>query len=77
LQFSRGADIVDNRLRTLRLKPASSGRLRTWLKLAIADWRPNIAFVCVQSLDMAGDRARAMVLHWLDKRIGALQQLIG
>ena len=77
LQFSRAAAIVDNRLRILRLKPASQGTPRVWLQLQLARLRPRTAFACVQTLDMADDRAQAMALRWLDHRIGSLRQLIG
>jgi hypothetical protein len=76
LQFSRGTAIVDNRLRTLRLKPAGQGSFRIWLQLQLMPLRPRTAFACVQSLDLANERTRATVLRWLDRRIGSLRQLI-
>ena len=77
LEFSRGAAIVDNRLQTLRLKPASHGRLSVWPQLALLRLRPHTAFVCVQSLDMAEASVRKLVVRWLDRHIGSLRRLLG
>ncbi|MCH8553483.1 MAG: Stealth CR1 domain-containing protein [Natronospirillum sp.] len=71
-ELYRGEAIIDNRLGTLRLKPDQYGyrALRYWLWQA--DWRSNVAFGCVQSLDRADDRNRALIMEWLERRIGPL-----
>ena len=70
LQFSRGTAIVDNRLRTLRMKPSERGFLHVLAQALLANLRPRIAFACVQSLDAANSRSRNMLRHWLERRIG-------
>jgi hypothetical protein len=72
LEFARFGASVDNRLRTLTLKPSEQWlpRLRRLTDRADAD--ASLAFACVQSLELAPPPARAHVLAWLDRRVGAL-----
>jgi hypothetical protein len=72
LELAAGSARIDNRLRGLRLKPAS--QWRPWLQrqLASADRDPAIAFGCVQSLDQADAATRELVLSWLRRRVGGI-----
>ena len=72
MELAAGSARVDNRLRGLRLKPAS--QWRPWLRrqLALADRDPAIAFGCVQSLDQADAATRELVLSWLRRRVGGV-----
>ena len=76
LELRAGSAIIDNQLGTLRLKPSSQrlSTLRAQLNQADAD--PRLVFGCVQSLDVAGDPARRLLLDWLDRRIGRLESII-
>lgn len=71
LELANGA-ILDNRLRTLTLKPSEQWLPRLRRLTARADADPACAFACVQSLELAPAAARAHVLAWLDRRVGAL-----
>ena len=75
LEVQAGSAIIDNRLGTLRLKPASTGLSGLRRRLARADADPQLAFGCVQSLDVAGAPARELVVDWLDRRVGRLADL--
>jgi len=70
LELGRGTAVVDNRLHTLRLQPAreSEGALRSALAKAEVD--QALAFLCVQSLDEAGEAQRKLVFDFLERRIG-------
>lgn len=77
LELKAGTAIIDNRLHTLRIKPASRWWAGLRRQLARADKDARISFGCVQSLDMASPPARRQVLDWLDRRIGRLEDLVG
>jgi hypothetical protein len=70
LEIAQGRAIVDNRLRTQRLQPGRGAPAALRRELAAAAADPALAFLCVQSLDEAGDEARALVFDFLEKRIG-------
>lgn len=76
LELKAGTARIDNRLKTLRLKPRS-GQLGTLSRqLAGADADLQLAFGCVQSLDLTSAPARRLVFDWLDRRIGRLGDLV-
>lgn len=72
LALHQSGAVVDGRLQTLQIKPASQSRLRIKYKLKAADRNKSLAFVCIQSMDKASTRVRDMVFSWLRKRIGTL-----
>jgi hypothetical protein len=72
LEIARHDAIIDNRLRTLTLKPSEQWLPRLRRLTARADADPTRAFACVQSLELASPAAQAHVLAWLDRRVGAL-----
>jgi hypothetical protein len=72
LEIARFEGIVDNRLGTLTLKPDEQRLPRLRRLTARADADASRAFACVQSLELAPAPARAHVLAWLDRRVGAL-----
>jgi hypothetical protein len=72
LELARFDAIVDNRLRTLTLKPDEQWLPRLRRLTARADADASHAFACVQSLELAPLPAQAHVLAWLDRRVGAL-----
>jgi hypothetical protein len=76
LALAGGAAIVDNRLRTLRIKASDHGLRKIVRALERAGRDERIAFVCVQSLDMATAGIRATILAWLDRRIGRLSDIV-
>ena len=75
LEIAAGTAIIDNRLGTLRLKPATQGAQSLRRQMEKADADENIGFACIQSLDQASDELRALVLDWLDRRVGKIEQL--
>jgi len=70
LEIARGTALVDNRLETLRLQPARESESALRAALARTEDNPAIAFLCVQSLDEAGEHQRRIVFDFLEKRIG-------
>jgi hypothetical protein len=70
LEIARGTAIVDNRLGTLRLQPGRESEAALRAQLAKAGADPELAFLCVQSLDEAPEGARRQVFDFLEQRIG-------
>jgi hypothetical protein len=77
LELAAGSARIDNRLRTLRLKADTQSARRLQAQIVRADASEQTAFACVQSLDLAGAPARAVVFDWLDRRVGRLADLLG
>lgn len=67
--------IIDNRRTNLQLKPAQQARLRVKYKLSLSDRNENIIFTCVQSIEAAPEKTQKLIIAWLDRRIGSLQEL--
>ena len=76
LELAAGSARVDNRLTTLRLKPYTQDASELARDMARADADPAVSFSCVQSLDLATEPAREVVLAWLDRRVGRLDDLL-
>ncbi len=72
LEFARGMAVLDDRLRTVQLKPSEQWFPRLKRKLARADADPRFAFACVQSLELAPRPVQEHLVAWLDRRIGRL-----
>jgi hypothetical protein len=72
LELAAGTARVDNRLRTVRLNPASEdvATLAAQLDAAAAD--PATAFACIQSLDKAAPDVQRRVFDWLDRVVGRI-----
>lgn len=75
LELRAGTATIDNDLGTLRLKPSSQWLSGLRAQLNRADTDPRLAFGCVQSLDVANAPVRTLVLQWLDRRVGRLEEL--
>ena len=76
LEIGSGSAIIDNRLGTLQIKPATEPKKTLRRHASRADADPQLAFVCVQSADLAGDEALMLVFDWLERRIGSLDDLL-
>ncbi len=72
LELAAGTARIDNRLRSLRLSPASEDAATIAARIADADADPRLAFACVQSLDKADEAAQKRIFDWLDRVIGRL-----
>jgi hypothetical protein len=70
LEIAQGKAVVDNALGTLRLQPGRESAAALRAQLARADGDDALAFLCVQSLDEAGEEARRAVFDFLERRIG-------
>jgi hypothetical protein len=70
LSIKENRAVFDNQLKALMLKPASNSATRLKKKMTQADDDENIAFVCVQSLEMGNRAAQEEIIRWLDKRVG-------
>lgn len=70
LELSRGSAIVDNRLKTIQIKPNTRLTIKLKLRLSWADWNKRYAFACVQSLERGTRENQAMVIKWLRQRVG-------
>lgn len=62
---------IDNKLKAAYLHGGNHSQNKIQLRLAAADKHHNIAFICLQSMDMAPKKVQAMIFEWLDKRIRA------
>lgn len=72
LELAAGTATVDNRLQVLRLKADSQWLSTLGRQLRAADKDATMAFGCVQSLDLASEPARQLILAWLERRVGSL-----
>ena len=70
LALSEGAAIVDNRLRSLRLKREHYAAPFLERALAAAAGDLRTAFLCLQDLESTAPERRRAVFHWLDATIG-------
>ncbi|ASB51097.1 stealth family protein [Alkalitalea saponilacus] len=77
LAFKNKRAIIDNRYKTIRLKLNKLTYRHLKIKLFFADRDKNTAFTCLQSLDMANDKVKQETLHWLERRIGSLESVMG
>lgn len=76
LEIKSDSAIIDNRLKTLQLKPATQALSRVRRSLRKADVDENIAFICIQSIEKADEQTQKLVFDWLDKRIGNIDSLV-
>lgn len=76
LEIAQGTALLDNRLRTAQLKPHQQAAWRVRARMALADRDPNVAFACVQSIELASRAMQARIFAWLDRRVGRLDALI-
>ena len=76
LEFRKGGVLVDNRLKTMQLKPADQANVRIKNKLRKMNADSSIAFVCVQNIEAAPESIQRVVFEWMDTRIGCLTDLI-
>jgi hypothetical protein len=72
LELAAGHARIDNRLENLRLQCDDVPLATIERRLASADACPQLAFACVQSLDLASAPVREHVLAWLAQRSGGL-----
>ena len=70
LALRQGRAVVDNRLRTLRLKPSHYRSRGLERLLATAESDGRVAFACLQSLESLAPERRAVLLNWLERCIG-------
>lgn len=68
--------ILDNTYKTLQLKPGEQNIAKIKHKLSSADADSHFVFACVQTLEKASEDSQALILKWLNHRIGSLDQLI-
>lgn len=76
LELRNGKAIVDNELFNIQLKPVQQPLWRIRLKLWWADRNPKAVFTCIQSIEMASEKKRKLILNWLGRRVGKLEEKI-
>lgn len=76
LELAAGNAIIDNRFKTVQIKPASQFVSELKLRLWLADVNRNYKFMCVQSLERGSLEKQEIVIRWLDRRIGKLEQFL-
>jgi hypothetical protein len=75
LALREGRAIVDNRLRTLRLKREHYAAPFLERALAVATGDARTAFLCLQDLESIAPERRGTVFRWLDAMIGRPEAL--
>jgi len=75
-EIKTGNAIIDNSIKTLQLKPADQATLRLKSKLSLTERDASYAFVCVQSLENASTETFALIINWLESKIGRFEQLL-
>jgi hypothetical protein len=73
LELSDDNAVIDNKFRTMQIKPETQSRKRIKRKLKRVVGDPAIAFVCIQSMDNANQRVRELVFSELMNIIGTLE----
>ena len=76
LAIESGNAVLDNRFKTLQLKPGEQSFAKIQRKLMHVKMDGNILFACIQTLEKASSETRSLILDWLDKRVGILRQVI-
>ena len=76
LAIKSGSALLDNRFKTLQLKPGEQSFAKTRRKLMRANSDKNIIFACIQTLEKGPQESRALILDWLAMRVGVLPQVI-
>lgn len=75
LALARNLAVIDNRLKTLRMSPASQSPATLVKLFGKMDSDTAFAFSCIQSLDKAETEEHELVMSWLDRRIGKLVKI--
>lgn len=68
--------VLENRFKTLQLKPGEQSFAKIQRKLMQADQNSRIIFACIQTLEKAPPNAQELILSWLNKRVGTLEELV-
>jgi hypothetical protein len=76
LEISNGHAILENKIETMQLKPAEQNLIRLKNKLQLASRSEKFVFVCIQSLEDASPDAAALVIEWLRRHVGTLDDLL-
>lgn len=76
LELRKGAAIIDNHFKTIQIKPASQFVNEMKLLLWLADTNELYAFMCVQSLERGSLEKQEIMINWLNKRIGRLEDVV-
>lgn len=75
LELINDRAVVDNNLFNIQLKPTRQPLWRVKLKLWWANRNSSAAFACVQSIELAPQKTQELIMKWLDKRIGGLEDI--
>jgi len=73
LELAADNAVMNNKFRTMQIKPETQSRKRIKRKLKRVVKDPAIAFVCIQSMDNASQRVRDLVFSELMNIIGTLE----
>jgi hypothetical protein len=76
LALKNNEAIIDNKLKTLQLKPADQAFMRIKNKLARAERNEAYIFVCIQSLENAPEKSFDLLSIWLRKKIGNWDEFV-
>lgn len=68
LDIKQNQVIFDNHLKAISIHGASHTVNKITARLSAAE-KPNVAFICMQSLDLASKSTQQRVFDWLDKKI--------
>lgn len=74
LALLSGRAVVDNRLKTLRLRMDALSRRGLRMRTAWADRQSAFRFACLQSLEQASPAVRSEAMDWIKGRIGTLDE---
>lgn len=77
LELAAGSATVDDRLRTVQLKPREQAPWRVRSRMRKSDRDETFAFACVQSLELAPASLQGEITGWLDRRVGRVGEASG
>lgn len=69
LEIKQKNVIFDNALEAVAVNGAFHSLKKIKRRLALAEKKDNVAFICMQSVDAASEKVQNMMLNWLDNKI--------
>ncbi len=69
LEIQAKQTVENHQLKTIMINPGHHSVKKIQQRLKKASENPNVAFVCMQSLDQASSSMRQLLLHWLNEHI--------
>ncbi|KTC65626.1 Capsular polysaccharide phosphotransferase SacB (plasmid) [Legionella adelaidensis] len=67
--------IIDSQRQSIMINAETHSQNKVMKRMNRADKKKGIVFACIQSMDMASDEKRQLLIDWLNKRIPTINEL--